>query len=80
MLKLILFYYKVNNYDINKNINNFIYEFNINDNIINLLFQNIFQVFNKETFARKILMIDFNGGKKFLEIYIVLLFYIYIAE
>ena len=78
MLKLILFYYKDNNSNINKNINNFIYEFNIDDNIINLLYQNIFQVFNKETLARKILMNDFNNSKKiFRNIHCVFILYIY---
>ena len=78
MLKLIFFYYKDNNSNINKNINNFIYEFNIDDNIINLIYQNIFQVFNKETLARKILMNDFNNSKKiFRNIHCVFILYIY---
>lgn len=75
MLKLILFYYKGNN---TMKRNNFEYEFNSDENVLNLLYQNIFQVYTKETFIRKILMNDFNNNKKiFKNIHYIFIFYIY---
>ena len=75
MLKIILYNYKGNNII---NGNNFIFEINVEDNALNLLYQNIFQVYTNETIVRNILMKDFNNNKKiFKNIHYIFIFYIY---
>ena len=71
MLKLTLFYYKNNNVN---NKNNLV----IDDTSVNLVYQNIFQAYKKDTYARKILMNDFNNNKQiFKNIHFIFIFYIY---
>ena len=71
MLKLTLFYYK--NINVN-NRNNLI----IDDISVNLIYQNIFQAYKKDTYARKILMNDFNNNKQiFKNLHFIFIFYIY---
>ena len=75
MLKLILYYYKGNNINIR---NRFIYELNSDDSALNLLYQNIFQVLEKEAQTRQILMNDFNNNKSiFKSIHSIFIFYIH---
>ena len=82
MLKLMLYYYKRNNTfnNINNgNGNNFGSEIIIDDNnYLDLLYQNIFHTFSKETIVRNILMKDFNKNKKiFKNIHYLFIYYIY---
>ena len=71
ILKLTLFYYKNNSVN---NRNNLV----IDDTSVNLVYQNIFQVYKKDTYARKILMNDFNNNKQiFKNMHFIFIFYIY---
>ena len=71
MLKLTLFYYKNNSVN---NRNNLV----IDETSINLVYQNIFQAYKKDTYARKILMNDFNNNKQiFKNIHFIFILYIY---
>jgi hypothetical protein len=71
MLKLTLFYYKNNSVN---NRNNLV----IDETSINLVYQNIFQAYKKDTYARKILMNDFNNNKQiFKNMHFIFTFYIY---
>ena len=74
MLKLILYYYKGNNI-ISRN--SYTYEMNSDDNALNSLYKNIFEMLPKETNIRQILMNDFNNNKNiFKNIHFVFIFYI----
>jgi hypothetical protein len=75
MLKLILYYYKGNNI-ISRN--SFLYELNLDDGALNLLYQNIFKVLEKEAYIRQILINDFNNNKYiFKSIHSIFIFYIH---
>ena len=75
MLKLILYYYKGNNI-ISRN--SFLYELNLDDSALNLLYQNIFKVLEKEAYIRQILINDFNNNKYiFKSIHSIFIFYIH---
>ena len=75
MLKLILYYYKGNNI-ISRN--SYAYELNSDDNTLNILYKNIFEMFSKETNIRQMLMNDFNNNKIFFKnIHFLFIFYVF---
>ena len=75
MLKLILYYYKGNNI-ISRN--SYSYELNSDDNALNILYKNIFEMFSKEAKIRQMLMNDFNSNKNvFKNIHFVFIFYLF---
>ena len=71
MLKLILFYYKSNSVDKRNNLI-------LDDTSVNIAYQNIFQSYKKDTYARKILTNYFKNNKQILKnIHFIFIFYIY---
>ena len=72
ILKIILYYYK-DKEKYKKNINN-----ELDNNVLNLLYQNISKIFNKDTLVKNILLNDFNKNKKiFKNIHCIVILYIY---
>lgn len=75
MLKLILYYYKGNSI-ISRN--SYTYEINSDDNALNILYKNIFEMFSKETNIRQMLKNDYNNNKNvFKNIHFVFIFYLF---